>query len=77
MQNLTIEFNHTGVVQVRGDIEDTAFLNHLASAISALDRAIAALNYKPPIERKQLQRSQRKMPTEEGRSADDFLKYPK
>ncbi len=46
MQNLTIEFNYTGVVQVRGDIEDTPFLNHLASAISALDKAIIALKYK-------------------------------
>jgi len=52
MQNLTIEFNTTGVVQVRGDLDDTPFLNRLAPAIVALDKAIAALNYKPERQRK-------------------------
>lgn len=49
MQNLTIEFNNTGVVQVRGDIEDAPFLNRLAPAISALDQAITTLKYKPDV----------------------------
>jgi len=55
-KNLTIEFNHTGIVQVRGDIEDAPFLNRIAPAISALDKVITALEYKPsPAEERRAQ----------------------